>query len=201
MLVHNRMSSKVISVDPQHTIAEARALLERHHIRHLPVLRERRLAGIITDRDLRSAPATAQTVGEVMTTKPVTIGPQASVDEAARLLRAHKIGAVPVMDGNKLVGILSAADVLDAFVDLSGVGEATYRIVLSGAKGKQAQQQVRQVIQAGRGELKWMHPDTRQPSKLHLRLKANRIDDIVTGLEAAGFDVNALVAPSAGRQT
>jgi acetoin utilization protein AcuB len=199
MLVRNRMSSKVITVEPGQPIAQARALLHRHRIRQLPVLRKERLVGIITDRDLRGAATSAETVADVMTAKPMVIDPNASVDEAARQLRARKFGALPVVDGNKLVGILTASDILDAFVDLSGVGEATYRIMISGAKGRQAQQQVRQAITNTHGELKWLHPDSRDPSKLHLRLKARHIDDVVTAIEAVGFEVDALVAPSGSR--
>ncbi len=196
MLVLHRMSKKVITVDPDQSPGEARKLLQRHRIRQLPVLRKQRLVGIITDRDLRSAPATTETVAEVMTTKPAVISPDASVDEAARLLRTRKFGALPVIDGAKLVGILTASDVLDAFIDLSGVGEATYRIALSGAKGKQAREEVRRTVLSKHGELRWMHPDSTNASKLHLRLKAPHIDDVVTALEAAGFDVEAVVAAS-----
>lgn len=199
MLVRNRMSSRVITVEPQQSLTEARSLLHRHNIRQLPVLRNGRLVGIITDRDLRGAGGKDATVADLMTPKPIVIGPNASVDEAARALTAHKIGALPVVDGGKLVGILASSDILDAFVDLSGVGEATYRIVLSGAKGKQAERQVREVVAQKHGELKWLHPDTRYPNKLHLRLKSRRVDDIVTALEAAGFNVDALVAPSGSR--
>jgi len=199
MLVRSRMSRRVVTVEPQQSVAQARALMDKHRVRQLPVMRKARLAGIVTDRDLRSAGAKAERVADLMTTKPIVIGPNASVDEAARLLRARKIGALPVVEGGKLIGILSASDVLDAFVDLSGVGEETYRLILTGAKGKAAQQQVRQVIAVQRGELKWLHPDSQEPGKVHVRLKSRRIEDIVTGLEAAGFDVNSVVAPSATR--
>ena len=194
MLVRHRMSQKVISVDPDHTLADARKLLQRHRIRQLPVLRKQRLVGIITDRDLRSAPATAETVAEVMTAKPAIVSPDASVDEAARSLRTRKFGALPVVEDGKLIGILTASDILDAFIDLSGVGEATYRIALSGAKGKQAHIQVRRTVESKHGELKWMHPDSHDTSRLHLRLKAPHIDEVVEALEAAGFDVDAMVA-------
>jgi acetoin utilization protein AcuB len=199
MLVRNRMSSKVITVEPEESLTAARALLHRHRIRQLPVVQKGRLVGIITDRDLRGAGAKDSTVAEFMTPKPMVIGPDASVDEAARVLTAHKIGALPVVEGTKLVGILGSTDILDAFVDLSGVGEATYRIVISNAKGRLAERQVRQVVEQHRGDLKWLHPDTRQPNKLHVRLKARRIDDVVTALEAAGFSVDALVAPARSR--
>jgi acetoin utilization protein AcuB len=196
MLVRNRMSSKVITIEPTQSLDEARALLHRHRIRQLPVLRKGRLVGIITDRDLRGAGAKPVTVGDLMTPKPIVTEPDVSVDEAARVLTAHKIGALPVVDQGKLVGILASADILDAFVALSGVGESTYRIVISGAKGRLAERRVREVVAAQRGELKWLHADTRDPNKLHVRLKTRRVDDVVTALEAAGFNVDALVAPA-----
>ena len=199
MLVRNRMSAKVITVEPEQSLSKARALLHKHRIRQLPVLRNGRLVGIITDRDLRGAGVQDATVAGLMTPKPFVIRPNASVDEAARVLTTHKIGALPVVEGGKLVGILASADILDAFVDLSGVGEATYRIVLSGAKGKPAERLVREVVGQQRGELKWLHPDTQHPDKLHLRLKARRVDDVVTALEAAGFNVDAVVAPAGSR--
>jgi len=200
MLVRNRMSHKVVTVEPPQSLADARALLHKHGIRQLPVVRRERLVGIVTDRDLRSAPAEAKTVADVMTAKPIAIGPNTPVDEAARVLRTHKIGALPVVESGNLVGILAGSDVLDAFVDLSGVAEPTYHLTLTG-DGPDMERRIRQVIDRERGELKWLHRNRRQqPAQVHLRLKARRIDDIVTELEAGGFEVQALVAPSPKRR-
>ena len=122
------------------------------------------------------------------------------VDEAARVLRTHKIGALPVVEKGTLVGILAGSDVLDAFVDLSGVAEPTYHLTLTG-DGPEMERRIRQVIERERGELKWLHRDRRQrPAQVHLRLKAQRIDDIVTELEAGGFEVQAVVAPPPKRR-
>ena len=196
MLVRNRMSSKVITVEPQQPVADARALLRRHRIHHLPVLGKQRLVGIVTDRDLRSAPATASTVATVMTPKPVCIAPDAFVDEAAHLLRHHRIGGLPVVENGKLVGMLTASDVLDAFIDVSGVGQPTYQLVLSNAKGRHAEEEVRAIMQKGRAELKWLQRDTRDASRLHLRVRVRDIDSTAYGLEAAGFAVDAVIASS-----
>jgi len=117
MIVRNRMKSPAITVHPTDTPDAARALLQKHRIRQLPVATGTRLLGIITDRDLRSAPGTTLTVADIMTAKTHSIGPDASVDEAARLIRTHRIGALPVHDGNKLIGIITATDILDAFID------------------------------------------------------------------------------------
>ena len=198
MLVRDRMSRKVISVQRQDPIAAARALMQKHGVRQFPVVQEERLVGIVTDRDLRSAPASAKIVSEVMTSKPTTVGPDVAEDEAARLLRTHKIGALPVVDNGKLIGILAGSDVLDAFVDLSGVAEPTYHVILTAADVPDAERQIRRIVEQEHGELKWIHRDKSQrPPRVHLRLKARRVDDIVTELEAVGFEVAGVVGSSA----
>jgi len=201
MLVRNRMSHPVVTVEPRHAVADARQLLHRHGFRHLPVIQRQRLVGIVTDRDLRSAPAKAITVAQLMSPKPWVIAPDSSVDEAARLLRQRKIGALPVVENGRLLGILTASDILDAFVDISGVAQPTFRLVVAAPKGKGPEQQVREVVQKARGELKWLHRDSRDASRLHLRLRARGIDDVVYALEAAGFAVTAVIASSASRRS
>ncbi|MBI3785145.1 MAG: CBS domain-containing protein [Deltaproteobacteria bacterium] len=199
MLVRHCMSQNVVTIPPDAPLRDAWALLHRHAIRQLPVMRRERLVGIVTDRDLRSAPQTASSVAEVMTARPMVIPPETPLDEAARLLRRHRFGALPVVEDKQLVGILACADVLDAFVELSGVAEASYHLVLTGTDGAESERNVRGVIAQKHGELKWVHRDKhRRPEQLHLRLRAKNIEDIVDELEAVGFEVSALVA-SKGR--
>lgn len=201
MLVGERMTRKPVVVEPERSIGEALALLDKRRLRHLPVLRKGRLVGIVSDRDLRAASAKAKTVADVMTPKPMVTGATASVDEAARLMHGRKISALPVVEQGKLEGILTTDDVIAAFVDLSGVAEPTFRIVLSGADGRSSLGRVRDVLAQQRCELKWMHHDTRRkPSQLHMRLRARHVDDVVAALEGAGFEVSAVVAPSASRR-
>jgi acetoin utilization protein AcuB len=195
MLVRNRMSKRLVTADPQLSLAESRKLLSKNRIRHLPVVEAKRLVGIVSDRDLLSAPATARTIGEVMTPKPITIAPDVPVDEAARVLRAHKIDALPVIDNKQLLGIVTSTDILDAFVDLSGVTEPTYYLTVTGADTAEAERQIRMLILQYRGYIRWMHRDSRKRgAPLRLRVEVKRIEDLVTELEAAGFEVEGLVS-------
>jgi acetoin utilization protein AcuB len=196
MLARNCMSKRLVTVGPEDSIADARALLVKYGIHHLPVVKEQRLVGIVTDRDVRSAPAKAKSVAKIMTSKPLVIGPDTFVDEAARQLRRHRIGGLPVVEDGRLVGILTAADVLDAFVDLSGVRETTTQIIIAGAKGSKAAAQVCDIVRKSRGEIKWLQRDAKDPSRLFVRLKAPRTDDIEYALDAAGFTVDAIIGPS-----
>jgi acetoin utilization protein AcuB len=195
MVVRDYMSSKVITVDPECAIADARTLLGKHRIRQLPVVHKDRLVGIITDRDLRSTSAATKTVGEVMTAKPTIIRPTVPIDEAAWVLRKLKVGALPVVDGNRLVGIITTTDVLDALVEFCGVNEPSYHLVLGESGGAETKRRVRRTIDRKRGDLKWMYRD-RSSGKLHLRLKATHVDDIVSALEAEGFEVSKILSPA-----
>lgn len=113
--------------------------METHRVNQLPVVVDRRVVGIVTDRDLRDAypsvfdpeprrgrrgveptvdPAHIA-VENVMTPNVVVLGPKDSVVEAARRMRRERIGAIPVVADGHLVGIIARSDILDAFVALA----------------------------------------------------------------------------------
>jgi len=137
MLVKDVMKSPVLSVGPETTLEEAYKLLLEKGIRHLPVVAEGRLLGIITDRDIRLAtshlnpegpcPGCAR-VEEVMTKEVVTAHPLDPVEEAARVMRHRKIGSLPVLEDGEIVGIVTGIDLLDALLRLTGVTEPSGRL-------------------------------------------------------------------------
>lgn len=130
MRVSEWMSPHPITVAPATPVAEARELMQRRRFRHLLVMDGERLIGIITDRDIRlnlPSPATSLsvweinyllvqlTVGQVMTRSVITVSPDRLVADAVRLMLAHKIGALPVTEGDRVVGIITETDLLRAF--------------------------------------------------------------------------------------
>jgi acetoin utilization protein AcuB len=132
MRVNDLMSRIVISTPGTTPVLEARALMQKEGIRHLLVVDEGRLQGIVTDRDIRlnlASPATSLsvwelnhllarlTVAKVMTHGVMVIDPERDAREAARIMVDHKIGALPVLDGERLVGIITETDLLRAFVE------------------------------------------------------------------------------------
>ena len=125
------MAERPESVAPTTTVDKARRLMREHRIRHLPVTDGDRLVGIVSDRDVRRAlgrqAATTgaaesisrrRPVSEVMTADPETVDSSALLDEAARRMIRGKIGALPVTEAGKLVGIITETDILNALAGI-----------------------------------------------------------------------------------
>jgi acetoin utilization protein AcuB len=131
MLIERWMKRHPQTAKPRDSIAHAREVMEKHRINQLPVVTNGQLVGIVTDRDLRDAypsalapaersPLPKETpVEDVMTQNALSLGPKDTVEHAARLMRKERIGAVPIIEGKQLVGILTRSDVLEAFLSLS----------------------------------------------------------------------------------
>lgn len=138
MLVEEIMTRQVVAIAPDMPIGDVTALMAQRKLRHFPILDEGRLVGIVSDRDLRTVGADhpdarpgigrRDAVAELMTREVWTAHPLDPVDEAANVLRERAIGAMPVMEGEELVGIVSGNDFLDALVRMTGVGSASTRL-------------------------------------------------------------------------
>lgn len=130
MLVVDWMTRSPVTVPPEAPLRMAVSLFRQHRFRHLPVVSGGKLCGVLSDRDVKSVtpvPATGspftelaqaydRPVFEVMNTEVITVGPGDSIEEAARMMRRHKIGCLLVVHGDRLVGILTQTDLLDAFL-------------------------------------------------------------------------------------
>jgi CBS domain-containing protein len=111
------MTTRVVTVKPSTPIADAARLLVRRKISGVPVVDEKdktKVVGILTEADLLAAPAGAKTVAEVMRKRVISVSPETPIDEIAAILVKRKIKRVPVLEGGKLVGIVSRIDVLRA---------------------------------------------------------------------------------------
>lgn len=136
VLVGKWMRSNPLTISPEESLAEARALLDLHRIRHLPVVERQKLVGIITARDISQASipgppgqSTPETVAllrivrvrDVMARGVITTTPESTIGEAAMLLVSHKIGGLPVLEKECLVGIITETDVLEALAEIIGI--------------------------------------------------------------------------------
>lgn len=141
MFVGMRMTRTPITVTPEDTLLRAGDLLRENRIHHLPVVTEGNLVGIVTGSDLRNfalkkavaekakeAVVTDNSVGDVMTREVITVTPADTIEDALLLLHRRRFGALPVVEGEKLVGIITKADILAAFIDTLRIEEVGVRI-------------------------------------------------------------------------
>lgn len=127
VLINEWMTRDVMTVSPDTTLPEAHRIMSDYHIRRLPVVEDGRLVGIITRGDVRGAQPSDATslsiwelnyllarlkVREIMTADPLTIGPEATIGEAAQLMLDHKVSGLPVIeDDGRVVGIITESDI------------------------------------------------------------------------------------------
>ncbi len=145
MYVQQFMTSRVITVSPSENILNAMNIMKTKSINRLPVVKSGKLVGLVTDGDLRAAspsPVTSLSrfemnellskvsIKDVAVKRIVTCTPDTLIEDAALLMREHKIGALPVMEGDKLVGIITENNIMDAFLDIMGARSPGKRIVV-----------------------------------------------------------------------
>ena len=144
MLVKNRMSQPVITVDPNVPIMDALNTMKTKKIRRMPVVDEKgKMLGIVSDKDLLNAgPSDATslsvwelnylvgkiTVKKVMTKQVLTVSEDTPIEEAARIMVDNKIGGLPVMTGNELAGVITESDLFKILLELMGARESGVRI-------------------------------------------------------------------------
>ena len=146
MFVGERMSRPVISVSPDSPINDVLAMFKKEHIRRAPVINKGKLVGIVSETDLLNAsPSDVSTLSvwemnyliskvkikDVMTKKVVSVGKDTPIEEAARIMADQKIGGMPVVDRDKVVGIITETDLFKVFLELMGARDKGIRVTAS----------------------------------------------------------------------
>lgn len=216
MLVGYRMTANPITVPPEMSIGDAEALMREKKVRHFPVVDKKgSLIGIVGQSDLRNArPSSATslsiweitymlsriTVGEVMTRKVITVDEDCPIEEVARLMRQHKIGATPVMCDEKFVGIITESDVFDIFMELLMAQEAGVRLTAEAPYFKGSMAQITTAIAASGGLIHAMNAfESENPGTWGLVMKVSDISKdelikVVTPLVVKILDVQDVQA-------
>jgi acetoin utilization protein AcuB len=209
MLVENRMKRDPITISPETGILEASRLLRQHKIRHLPVVRGGRLVGILTDRDLKRvspSPATSLSVyevnylldkleaKEVMIKQVVTVTPRTTIEDAARLLLTHKIGSLPVVDGEVLVGIITETDVLEALVEAMGIRGSCSRVEIVVEDTPAALYAIGDIVRERAGDIASIMTARatyrgEERKVLIVRIETDDPEETVKAIEKAGYPV------------
>ncbi|MGP4116876.1 CBS domain-containing protein [Levilactobacillus zymae] len=138
MSVADYMTPRLVVVHPDTTVSVAIDLMKQNQIHRLPVMTDNRMVGLITHGIIqRALPSqatslsvyetnyllTKTTVAQIMETKVQTVAATAQLETAIATMRKHKIGVLPVMAHDQVVGIITNNDILDAFLNIAGYGE------------------------------------------------------------------------------
>lgn len=150
MIVSMWMTKNPVTIPLQTPIADAAALMARRRIRRLPVMDGAALVGIVSATDIlranppdvnpistaSTAPAAQLNVEEIMRRNPITTSPDEPIEEVARLMGAQKIGALPVLREDRLVGMITESDIFRAFVSVFNTDSSGARITFDVSKGE-----------------------------------------------------------------
>lgn len=206
-VVEKWMTREVITVPPHEKIIDAFELMQGRGIRHLPVIDDGELKGLVTDRDIRLAliPSPLATpedrvyhlgalerVDEIMTTDLFTVAPNTTIEEAAKLMAQHKIGAVPVVSQGKLVGILTETDILRVFIEMLETIQSSSRIDVVLGEKPSALDEVYRLIQASHAKVISVSMSPEETAGLPIysfRIQRTPVEPLVHELEKAGYRV------------
>jgi len=208
--MRERIQRNPLTITSDASFFEARSLIHEKGVRHLPVVdKHGRLVGIVTDRDIREAApsdATLLSVQELnfllgklkvsafMTprNKLITITPDAVIEEAVQLMHDHKIGCLPILEGEKLYGIFTETDALDHFVDIFGLKQKGTRLTIALEDKPGMLLEVLQVFKKHNvNVISIVTPSFMVEGKriAAIRIKTEDYKEIVKDLEKAGYDV------------
>lgn len=206
MYVRQFMTAQVFTVNPDKTIADTMALMREKKISRMPVVEKGKLVGLVTDGDLREvspSPATTLSVfelnyliaktpiREVALKKVFTCHPDTQIEDAALLMRDHKIGGLPVVEGDKVVGIITSSDIMDAFLDIMGFRSPGKRVTI------ETRDQIGVMLDLALstkesdvniGSLAVYHLKDNQVQIL-ARLQGDQVDEVETSLEKKGYKI------------
>jgi acetoin utilization protein AcuB len=207
MQVSARMTRRPVTVSPDATLKHACNLMAKNDVRHLPVVKFRELVGIITERDILAATArpggsTASLeryVSDYMTSSVITVSPHTPVEKAARIFRRHHIAGLPVLRGNRLVGIITESDVLGALIEVAGHDTRRARIEFTIARKPEHFQRICHLIQERGGRLLRAERHLRLNDSgldVVLQVAAPAFDRILEVIEGAGYEIDLVVYES-----
>jgi acetoin utilization protein AcuB len=212
MFVKLWMHEEVITVQPDSTIAEAEKLMAQHKIRRLPVISaEGRLLGILSKEDIQNALpsiidasfnenaralANQAKVEAFMTKAPITADPMEPLEKVAATMRKNKVGGIPVVAEEKLVGIITESDIFQAFIEILGGNDAGVRIELS--IGSEARSIYRTVDIFKKHDMHLLtltacNDYSSDNRLLTLRFRGEDVDPLIDDLWSSGCKINSII--------
>ncbi len=200
MKIKRRMVQKLITINPGAHALDALNQLHQHSIGQLPVVDGDEFIGMVSEADLRQVlllPGGDEiTIDEIMNKEPATIGPEENLEEAAKLIYHYKLDALPVLDDDKLVGIITVSDILAAFIEIMGVLQASSRIDVVLGENPEAFEKVSGIIKQSGGDILsvGMGDAPEKNKKFYFfRLKKCDVDTIADSISDNGYEVVSVI--------
>ena len=198
MKIQALMVSDPITISAHASISDAIELMKVNSIRHLPVVAEDNLLeGFLTLADLKQGLIPSMlgdlNLRDLMITEPITVRPEDDVEIAAQLIYKHKIGGMPVVDNGRLVGIITATDILRTFIDMMGILTSTSRIDVVVGDRPGGLKKALQIINDEGADIINVGMTANQTGQraYYFRLAACKTANIKKALEKQGFEVLA----------
>jgi acetoin utilization protein AcuB len=195
MLVGQIMSTGIVTISPDKRVGQALKLMQKHQIRHVPVMEKNRMVGWITSRDLREILLASMLedikVGDVMVQAPISVTPNTDVEEAARLIHEHKIGGMPVVEGDRLMGVITMQDLISAFIAMLGLLKSSSRLDLLLDSRPEALETASRLIKQAGGQVinVALGPLQGEQRPYYFRLEKADLEPIVNTLKQQGYKV------------
>jgi acetoin utilization protein AcuB len=197
MIVRDWMTTDVVTTTKEASVQDALKLMKRHSIRHLPVVEaDGTLVGWVTDADLRSVLIASMleelSVEDVMVRCPITVSPEDSLERAAQRTLENRIGGLPVVEGQKLVGVITVVDILSAFISMLGLMQISSRMDEKLAGPSQSLDGVTRLLQDKGAEIIsvcYVQPTVGHEAVYSFRIKKCPMDPIIGSLKEEGIEV------------
>lgn len=207
MRIKDIMTHNVVSITSTTPIIEAERILGAHGFERLPVVDMGRLVGLVTkDNVLKAGPSAATTltrgeaaylltrltVAEVMKRNVVTVSPETTVEQAVAVAQANRVGCLPVLDGDRVVGIVTTNDFFYKVLNpLFGLGQKGVRLRVSGGGDPKSMEQVLGVVNKFNLTISsiWKPPAEPEKNDLIIQLNESNAGGFIEALRAAGFKV------------
>jgi len=207
MLVKDIMVHNVITVTSDTYVLDAERIMEFHKIGRLPVVDKGKLVGLITKDDvLKASPSSTTpynqrqlfylmsklTVKEIMKTNVVTVTPETTVEKAVAIAQKNRVGCLPVVEGDRVIGIITTNDVFYKVLNpLFGIGEPGKRITVYNAGNKDEIHKIMEYILKTGVQIKtfWV-PSHPERNDLVLHLDTDNVDPVLSRLREMGYTVD-----------
>ena len=212
MIVKEVMSKNPVTIGPATKLRVLNELMKANDVRHVPVVKNGKMIGIVTEKDIRYAMIPEKIPGkkvpqgwnldhlkvqDIMKDKTITIAQEAQVEEAARIIYGLKIHALPVMKNDKLVGIISVMDILGIFIEMMGMLKSSSRIDVLMEESQANFDKVSKIIHKNNGQIIGVgitpYPKDKKKSIYLFRLESCNVKPIAKDIKKEGFVVTSTI--------